>query len=152
VVAAVELLVTDEGESFFSPSMSCAGQRPVVAKCFPAGGQFELGAICDRGRPGLGPNSGLRPVGVGGRTTTPRSFQLPAWLPSTSISTPFVHGFTNASSSNSSGSVMLAWTVSIATQWPPQQTSSTPLRVLWTSSTILSDRQIRTRARETPVC
>jgi hypothetical protein len=41
-------------------------------------------------------------------TTTPRSFQLSAWLPSTSISAPFVYGFTNASSSSSSGSVMPA--------------------------------------------
>jgi hypothetical protein len=42
-------------------------------------------------------------------TTAPRSFQLSAWLPSTSISTFFVYGFTYASSSNSSGSVKKAY-------------------------------------------
>jgi hypothetical protein len=43
-----------------------------------------------------------------GCPTTPRSFQLSAWLPSTSISTPFVYGFTNTSSSSGSGSVINA--------------------------------------------
>jgi hypothetical protein len=28
-------------------------------------------------------------------TTTPRSFQLSAWLPSTFVGTPFVYGFTD---------------------------------------------------------